>query len=153
MTNAPHRACANDQTMRRSWDEAWRPLFQPARKRRNRAGELRDVQGAVKTAPAASAADALEGPDSEYKGWTIPQHGSLIPSIRITPQTDPRDFFRDYIATRKPCLLRQSRLSDKSWRADQLWNNNYMRRVAGKSTVRVERRGGRDGGSLLTQSS
>lgn len=99
------------------------------------------MQGAVKKAPATSAADALEGPDSEYKGWTIPQHGSSIPSIRITPQTDPRDFFRDYVATRKPCLLRQSRLSDKSWRADQRWNNNYLRRVAGKSTVRVEKRG------------
>ena len=95
---------------------------------------------------------------NEYSGWTLDADAS-IPRVTLNSTLTPRKFFERFVRTRKPCVLTGSRLKDPSWRthshcfcitshhhvcdrADQRWSNKYMKRIAGDSTVRVERRGG-----------
>lgn len=76
---------------------------------------------------------------NEYSGFEIPAADYSIERIDVGDVT-PEQFFRDYVATRKPVVL-SGFLTDSEFTAPAKWTNEYLDRVAGDETLAVERRG------------
>lgn len=55
---------------------------------------------------------------------------------RVRPDIEPRAFFEQFVATRRPCLI-DGLLTDPSWRAG-VWTDAYLAEAAGSERVHVE---------------
>ena len=72
-----------------------------------------------------------------YAGYRV-QHGDTID--RVSPDIDPKVFFDEYIAKRKPCII-EGQLTDAEWSAGKKWVDfHYLRKQAGDVSVSVEPR-------------
>lgn len=77
---------------------------------------------------------------NEYRGWVVPHQNYEIPTILIDshPSFTSEVFFREYVATRRPVVLRG--YLDDAKKPFEKWNNEYLRRTAGNEKVMVEHR-------------
>ena len=75
---------------------------------------------------------------NEYIGYE-PVRGTKTEIARVDADISPCDFYRDYIATRRPVVIR-GHLREATWRGN-LWTNKYLTEKAGDVDVIVERRG------------
>lgn len=54
----------------------------------------------------------------------------------------PEAFFRDYIAARKPVIIRGHLSESEGWKGTKLWTNEYLKAKAGDAPLKVEKREG-----------
>lgn len=74
---------------------------------------------------------------NQYAGYVV---GSDTALDRVSPEIDPRKFFDEYIAKRKPCII-TSHLHDAAWTAGKKWADfDYLRKYAGDALLSVEPR-------------
>jgi hypothetical protein len=71
--------------------------------------------------------------DSSYEGFTFPSNGKTAELDRVDASIDPKRFFQEYVARRKPCILTGSLIK-------QPISVNVLRSVAGNVKVQVEKR-------------
>ena len=81
-----------------------------------------------------------------YRGYTLKKAGEPIDYICPTTIT-PKEFFDKYVKRRRPVVLRSSLDHiDKRWKGTkEKWTNDYLCKVAGESSVRVEYRDSKRG--------
>ena len=108
--------------------------------------------------------------DNRYAGFVLPEAGWPVPRVTLAPSADstpsstaaaitscgltPRQFFAQYIATRKPCVVAGGIPHlDPRFRGHELWNDGHLKSVAGDSEVRVEQRAAAVGDSCGASSS
>jgi len=72
----------------------------------------------------------------EYSGF-VPPPGWTVD--RVSPDIDPKVFFEQYVAARKPAFF-DSFLTDPEWKV-HLWDNAYLKEKAGDRMVRVNQKG------------
>ena len=81
-----------------------------------------------------------------YRGYTLKKAGE--PIDYICPATiTPKEFFDKYVKRRRPVVLSSSldRI-DQRWKGrKETWTNDYLCKVAGESSVRVEYRDSKSG--------
>lgn len=74
-----------------------------------------------------------------YAGYCLPRDGEPIQRRAVSSLT-PAQFFAEFVGTRKPVVLTGAANLDPAWHGSARWNNEYLQKVAGDATVRVERR-------------
>ncbi|OQS06184.1 hypothetical protein THRCLA_01771 [Thraustotheca clavata] len=73
-----------------------------------------------------------------YNGWEVPEHDYTLDVIEIKDVT-PEIFFNNYIACRRPVVLRGF-LQDPEFVAPSKWSNDYLKATAGDAKLMVEER-------------
>ncbi|KAI9031480.1 cupin-like domain-containing protein [Hyaloraphidium curvatum] len=73
-----------------------------------------------------------------YSGFAVPSKDYALERVDLDSLT-PELFFRDYVAKRKPVVLRGF-LKDADFTAPSKWTNEYLAEKAGDETIAVERR-------------
>ena len=74
-----------------------------------------------------------------YAGYCLPRNGEPIQRRAVSSLT-PAEFFAEFVSTRKPVVLTGAADLDPGWHGSARWSNDYLHKVAGHATVRVERR-------------
>eukprot|EP01134_Creolimax_fragrantissima_P003561 CFRG3561T1 len=75
---------------------------------------------------------------NKYTGFKVPYNGAEIDKICIA-DTSPQDFYREYIANRKPCILKGF-TDDTQLSGTKHWTGEYLRAQAGDAELIVEHR-------------
>lgn len=75
---------------------------------------------------------------NQYKGWTVPQNGFLIPTIQYTSSLTPQEFFQNYIDPRRPVVI--NGIPSDLCHLLKWTDNEYLLAKAGKEKVMVEQR-------------
>ncbi len=91
-----------------------------------------------------SAADGQKKPKAapeimSYAGYCLPRNDEPIQRRAVSSLT-PAQFFAEFVSTRKPVVLTGAAELDPEWHGSARWSNDYLQKVAGDATVRVERR-------------
>ena len=91
-----------------------------------------------------SAADGQKKPKAvpetmNYAGYCLSRNDEPIQRRAVSSLT-PKQFFAEFVSARKPVVLTGAAELDPEWHGSARWSNNYLQKVAGDATVRVERR-------------
>lgn len=74
-----------------------------------------------------------------YAGFEVPAAEFTVERVSVDSIASPEQFFREFVAPRKPVVLRGF-LRDAEFSAPAKWSNAYLRAVAGDERLAVERR-------------
>ncbi len=76
-----------------------------------------------------------------YRGYSLKKKNEAIDRI-LPASITPLEFYNTYVRERRPVVFKASlETVDERWKGTKLrWSNEYLKKVAGNSTVRVEYR-------------
>lgn len=75
---------------------------------------------------------------NNYSGYVVSQPDLAID--RVPPTISPEEFYNEYVAKRKPCII-SGTFADEKWTAGKKWTDfEYLRKSAGHVELQIEKR-------------